>query len=87
MANVCDCPCHTKGVTIMHFMACCDICGVQYINTDGTYDHSIIDKFTTEPIARKIKAHEINMQQMGEQIEDEKLMKLFEKFVDNNAKK
>jgi len=42
--EVCDCDCHKEGRNIMHFMACCDLCGFDYINHDGSIKEEVLYK-------------------------------------------
>lgn len=34
LEKLCDCECHIKGRSIMHFMECCDNCYVPYLKYD-----------------------------------------------------
>ena len=33
--KVCDCTCHKEGYSVMHCVACCDLCYVTYLTKDG----------------------------------------------------
>ncbi len=39
MKTICECECHIHNMNILHYMACCTLCYVKYINEDGTIDH------------------------------------------------
>lgn len=36
--EICSCPCHKEGFSIMHCMPCCDFTYNTYINEDGTFN-------------------------------------------------
>jgi hypothetical protein len=44
--EICKCSCHIKGVTTMHFMACCEYTYMKYLNIDGSVDIEAYKKIT-----------------------------------------
>ena len=40
VTEICECECHKKGQTIMHFMACCELTYEKYLNEDGSLDNN-----------------------------------------------
>ena len=42
----CDCECHIVGNKhrVMHCVPCCDLCGDEYLNVDGSLNQSMFDK-------------------------------------------
>jgi hypothetical protein len=38
LEKLCMCDCHREGWDIMHFMACCDLCGEKYLTAAGELD-------------------------------------------------
>jgi hypothetical protein len=47
--KLCDCECHSDNCTgILEFMPCCNLCGRQYIDKNGTVDHARLLKHLQE---------------------------------------
>ena len=42
ISEVCNCPCHTEGINIMHCFPCCDLTSIKYFNEE---DKLQVDKY------------------------------------------
>ena len=53
--NICDCICHREGTSIMHMMACCNLCYDTYLTEEGEVIPEKLEPLLGEDMLESIK--------------------------------
>lgn len=53
--DICSCECHIEGMTVMHFMPCCQHCDEKYLDKDGKIIPEKIEPILRNEFLEKLK--------------------------------